>query len=103
MRILTEPDNSLIRQYTELLRTEEIDVEFTPDALAKIAEMANLVNTRTENIGARRLHTIMEKVIEDISFQAPDLPQQRIVIDKEYVSERLADIVADKDLSSYIL
>lgn len=65
--------------------------------------MANLVNTRTENIGARRLHTIMEKVIEDISFQAPDLPQQRIVIDKEYVSERLADIVADKDLSSYIL
>ncbi|AFV11298.1 ATP-dependent protease ATPase subunit HslU [Thermacetogenium phaeum DSM 12270] len=103
LRILTEPDNSLIRQYTELLRTEEIDVEFTPDALAKIAEMANLVNTRTENIGARRLHTIMEKVIEDISFQAPDLPQQRIVIDKEYVSERLADIVADKDLSSYIL
>lgn len=103
LRILTEPDNSLIRQYTELLRTEEIDVEFTPDALAEIAEMANLVNTRTENIGARRLHTIMEKVIEDISFQAPDLPQQRIVIDKEYVSERLADIVADKDLSSYIL
>lgn len=103
LRILTEPDNSLIRQYTELLRTEEIDVEFTPEALAEIAEMANLVNTRTENIGARRLHTIMEKVIEDISFQAPDLPQQRIVIDRRYVSERLADIVADKDLSSYIL
>lgn len=103
LKILTEPDNSLIRQYTELLRTEGIDVEFTPEALAEIAEIANLVNTRTENIGARRLHTIMEKVIEDLSFQAPDLPGKRVVIDKEYVSGRLSDIIADKDLSSYIL
>ncbi len=103
LRILTEPDNSLIKQYTELLRTEGLEVEFTPDALAELAEIAYLVNARTENIGARRLHTVMEKVVEDISFHAPEISQKKIIIDKEYVSLRLNDIVRDEDLSRYIL
>ncbi len=103
LKILTEPDNSLIRQYTELLHTEGVDVEFTTDALEEISEMAYLVNTQTENIGARRLHTILEKVLEELSFQAPELPKQNVVIDKEYVAERLEGIIADGKLSSYIL
>jgi len=103
LKILVEPDNSLIRQYTELLRTEGLNVEFTSDALEKIAEMAHLVNTQTENIGARRLHTIMEKVLDDLSFQAPELAGETVVIDKEYVAKQLKDIVTDGDLSSYIL
>lgn len=103
LRILTEPDNSLIKQYTELLRTEGLDVEFTRDALEELAEIAYLVNARTENIGARRLHTVMEKVLEDISFEAPDLQQEKVVIDREYVVARLSDIVKDDDLSRYIL
>lgn len=103
LRILTEPDNSLIRQYTELLRTEGVDVEFTPEALSEIAEIATLVNAQSENIGARRLHTILEKVLEELSFQAPDLSGQRVVIDQDYVTSRLSGIVADRDLSSYIL
>jgi len=103
LRILTEPDNSLIKQYTELLRTEGLEVEFTPDALVELAEIAYLVNARTENIGARRLHTVMEKVVEDISFHAPEMSRQKIIIDKEYVSSRLNDIVRDEDLSRYIL
>ncbi|MGB9791400.1 MAG: ATP-dependent protease ATPase subunit HslU [Thermacetogeniaceae bacterium] len=103
LKILTEPDNSLIKQYTELLRTEGIEIEFTKDALEELAEIAYLVNARTENIGARRLHTVMEKVLEDISFEAPDLPQGKIVIDREYVISRLSEIVKDEDLSRYIL
>ncbi len=103
LKILVEPDNSLIRQYTELLRTEGLNVEFTSDALEEIAEMAHLVNTQTENIGARRLHTIMEKVLDDLSFQAPELAGETVVIDKEYVAKQLKDIVTDGDLSSYIL
>jgi ATP-dependent HslUV protease ATP-binding subunit HslU len=103
LKILTEPDNSLIRQYTALLQTEEVDVEFTADALEEIAEMADLVNAQAENIGARRLHTILEKVLEDLSFQAPEFYQQSVVIDKNYVAERLEGIVADGNLSSYIL
>lgn len=105
LRILTEPHNSLIRQYTELLRTEGLEIEFTPEALAEIAEIAYLVNARTENIGARRLHTVLEKVLEEISFRAPEISQKekKITIDKNYVSARLAEIVKDDDLSRYIL
>ena len=104
LRILTEPDNSLIRQYTALLDTEGLHIEFTPDALEEISEMAYLVNAQAENIGARRLHTILEKVLDDLSFQAPEISQQKnVVIDKEYVAERLEGIVADGNLSSYIL
>jgi ATP-dependent HslUV protease ATP-binding subunit HslU len=101
--ILTEPENALIRQYTELLRTEGLKLTFTPDAVETIAHMAEEVNTRTENIGARRLHTIMEKLLEDISFQAPDLSEKEIVIDSEAVQKSLADVVGDDDLSRYIL
>ena len=103
LRILVEPDNSLIRQYSELLRTEGLNVEFTSDALEEIAEMAYLVNIQTENIGARRLHTILEKVLEELSFQAPELAGETIVINKKYVAEHLAGIITDGDLSSYIL
>jgi ATP-dependent HslUV protease ATP-binding subunit HslU len=93
----------LIRQYVALLQTEGVEVEFTSDALEEIAEMAHLVNAQAENIGARRLHTILEKVLEDLSFEASELLQQKIVIDKEYVTERIEGIVADGNLSSYIL
>lgn len=103
LRILTEPDNSLIRQYMELLHTEGIKVEFTSDALEEIAEIAYRVNSQTENIGARRLHTVLEKLLEDLSFQAPEMTQTKITIDKNYVTARLADIVKDNDLSRYIL
>ncbi|HBG23205.1 MAG TPA: HslU--HslV peptidase ATPase subunit, partial [Peptococcaceae bacterium] len=96
-------DNSLIRQYTALLQTERVDIEFTTDALEEIAEMAYIVNTQAENIGARRLHTILEKVLEDLSFQASELHQKKIVIDKNYVSERIGGLVADGNLSGYIL
>jgi ATP-dependent HslUV protease ATP-binding subunit HslU len=103
LRILTEPDNSLIRQYTELLRTEGLEVEFTRDALEEIADVAYQVNLRTENIGARRLHTVLEKVLEDISYLAPELEPKKVVIDRKYVSERLAEIVKSEDMSRYVL
>jgi len=101
--ILTEPENALIRQYIELMRTEGIKLTFTPDAVEAIAHMAEEVNTRTENIGARRLHTILEKLLEDISFQAPDLAEKEINIDSGTVQSKLADVVGDTDLSRYIL
>jgi ATP-dependent HslUV protease ATP-binding subunit HslU len=103
IKILTEPDNSLIRQYSELLKTENISIEFTGDSLEEVAEMADLVNSRTENIGARRLYTIMEKVLEDLSFNATEISPKEIRIDREYVRERLSAIVKDYDLSRYIL
>jgi ATP-dependent HslUV protease ATP-binding subunit HslU len=103
VRILTEPENALILQYTELLLTEGLHLTFTPDSVEAIAHMAEEVNSRTENIGARRLHTIMEKLLEDISFQAPDLAEKTIVIDAGTVRSRLADLVGDEDLSRYIL
>lgn len=103
LRILIEPQNSLTRQYVELLKTEGVTVEFLPDSLDEIAGYAATVNERTENIGARRLHTIMEKVLEEISFQAPDRPGQKVTVDAEYVRERLANLVKDVDLSRYIL
>ncbi|MCP4136493.1 MAG: ATP-dependent protease ATPase subunit HslU [bacterium] len=102
-RILTSPKNALTRQYIELLKTEDVHLEYTDEAVKKLAEIAEEVNQRTENIGARRLHTIMELVLEDISFNAPDLKGQKKIITAEYVEERLVDIVEDRDLSRYIL
>ncbi len=103
VRILTEPENSLTLQVRELMRTEGLEITFTPDAIETIARMAEEVNTRTENIGARRLHTILEKLLEEISFSAPDMGNQEIIIDPAMVRKNLADIVSDDDLSRYIL
>ena len=103
IRILTEPENALIRQYVELLRTEGVTLVFRPDAIAAIAEIAMQVNTSTENIGARRLYTIMERLLEDVSFEAPDMPGKELTIDGEYVRQRLSDVTRDQDLSRYIL
>lgn len=103
IRILTEPKNALIKQYKALLETEEIRLSFTGDAVAEIAEIASLVNQRMENIGARRLHTIMERLLDEISFEAPDRAEKEVVIDAKYVREKLAEIIKDEDLSRYIL
>lgn len=103
VRILTEPNNALIRQYREMLSTEGIALEFTADAIEQIADVAAVVNERTENIGARRLYTIMETLVEDVSFDAPDLQEKEIVIDAEYVREKLEFIMEDEDLSRYVL
>ena len=103
IRILTEPQNALIRQYKELLKTEGIELIFKDEAIIEIAEIAAYVNESTENIGARRLHTILEKILEDISFNAPDISKDRIVIDTKYIKEMVGDIVKDRDLSRYIL
>jgi len=103
IRILTEPDNALIRQYTEMMATEGVELTFTDDAVEQIAEVAAIVNERTENIGARRLYTIMETLLEDISFDAPDLEDKKIAINAGYVEEKLDNIVEDEDLSRYIL
>ena len=103
MRILTEPNNALVKQYTEMMATEDIRLSFPPDAVEQIAEVATVVNERTENIGARRLYTIMETLLDDISFDAPDLKEKKIVIDAKYVEEKLDNIVEDEDLSRYIL
>ncbi len=103
VRILTEPKNALLLQYIALLRTEGVDVVFENDAVAKIAAIAEEVNNLTENIGARRLHTIMEYLLEDILFDAPDMKEKRIVIDGKYVDDKLKDIKDDEDLSRYIL
>jgi len=103
VRILTEPHGALTRQYAELLRTEGVRVVFTPEAVERIAEMACEVNDRTENIGARRLYTILEKLLEDLLFAAPEIGGQEIVIRRTYVDEKLAGIVRDVDLSRYIL
>ncbi|MGF7048735.1 ATP-dependent HslUV protease ATP-binding subunit HslU [Paenibacillus sp. DS2015] len=101
--ILTEPQNALTKQYVNLLKTEDIDLEFQPEAIRVIAQMAATVNQNTENIGARRLHTILEKLLEDLSFEAPELTLERMTITPEYVREKLADIAQDRDLSQYIL
>ncbi|MDD3249864.1 MAG: ATP-dependent protease ATPase subunit HslU [Smithellaceae bacterium] len=103
VRILTEPNNALVKQYTEMMATEDIRLSLTPDAVERIAEVATIVNERTENIGARRLYTIMETLLEDISFDAPDLQEKKILIDAKYVEEKLDNIVEDEDLSRYIL
>ena len=103
VRILTEPRNALVRQYVELLKTEGVTLRILPEAVDAIAEIAMRVNESTENIGARRLYTVMEKLVEDISFNAPDMPGKELTIDAEYVRQRLADIWRDQDLSRYIL
>ncbi len=103
VRILSEPQNALIRQYVELLRTEGVALRFTEDAVEAIAEIAFTVNQRAENIGARRLYTVMERLLEEVSFDAPSMTGQHLVIDAEYVQAHLADVVKDEDLSRYIL
>ena len=102
-KILLEPDNSLLKQYINLLKTEGVLLEFTENSIDEIAEIAYTVNDQTENIGARRLHTIVEKLLEDVSFSASEMAGNKVVIDKEYVQEKLRDIVISKDLSRYIL
>lgn len=103
VQILTEPKNALVKQYIALLKAEDVHLTFQEDAIDQIAEMSAQVNLRTENIGARRLQTIMEKFLEDISFDAPDLENKNITIDASYIREKLKDIIQDEDLSRYIL
>ncbi len=102
-KILREPDNSLIKQYKALLKTEKINLEFTDDGIETIAELATEVNSSVENIGARRLHTIIEKVLDEISFTATDRSGEKIIIDKKYVQNNLGELVKDTDLSKFIL
>lgn len=101
--ILTQPKNALIKQYKALLQTEGIELEFTEEAIDEMADITASINEKTEDIGARRLYTIMEKTLEDISFQAPNIPEKKVAIDPPYIKEKLQKIVEDKDLSRYIL
>jgi len=103
VRILKEPDNSLIKQYVALMKTENVELQFTDDGIEELAEISSQINSTIENIGARRLHTILEKVLEEISFSAPDKSGEKIVIDKSFVQKNLGDIIKDKDLSKFIL
>ena len=103
VRILSEPQNALLKQYKALLKTEGIELQFENDAIDEVATIAERVNQQTENIGARRLYTILERLVDDISFNAPDMTGKRVVIDRAYVQERLNDIVQSQDLSHYIL
>ena len=103
VRILSEPQNALVRQYVELLKTEGVALCFRDDAVDAIADIASTVNQRTENIGARRLYTVMEKLLEEVSFTAPDLAGQELIIDADYVHARLSEVLQDQDLSRYIL
>jgi ATP-dependent HslUV protease ATP-binding subunit HslU len=102
-RILTEPENALIKQYKALLQTEGVDLEFEHDGIREIADTAQRINEMTENIGARRLYTVMEKLLDDVSFDAPEMAEKRVVITKEYVRERLSEFLEREDLSRYIL
>jgi ATP-dependent HslUV protease ATP-binding subunit HslU len=102
-RILVEPDNSLVRQYTELLATEGVEVSYTDEALDEVARIAQEVNDRAENIGARRLYTLMERLLEELSFEAPEISGQAVTIDGDYVRKQLADLAGDDDLSRYML
>jgi ATP-dependent HslUV protease ATP-binding subunit HslU len=102
-RILKEPDNSLIKQYKALLNTENVDLEFSEDGIDMIANLASEVNSTVENIGARRLHTIIERVLDDISFTATDKSGEKIIIDSKYVKKNLGELVKDTDLSKFIL
>jgi ATP-dependent HslUV protease ATP-binding subunit HslU len=103
VRILTEPRNALLLQYTALLKTEGVELIFQPEAVREVARLAEEVNSRTENIGARRLHTLMERLLEDVLFDAPDVAGGRVVIDPATVERRLKDIAGNEDLSRYIL
>ena len=103
IRILKEPQNALLKQYIALLGTEDLNVIFSDDAIDAIAAIAASVNERTENIGARRLHTVMERLLDEISFDAPELSEKSITIDADYVRQKLEGISEDQDLSRYIL
>ena len=103
VRILTEPENALTKQYTALLATEKVTLDFSPDAVEEIARIAAEVNARMENIGARRLHTVMERLLDELSFEAPELGERSIPITAAYVRERLAGVLRDEDLSQYVL
>jgi ATP-dependent HslUV protease ATP-binding subunit HslU len=103
LRILTEPKNALTKQYTELMATENVEIEFTPEAVERLAALAAEVNSKLENIGARRLHTIMEALLEELSFEAPDIGPARVPITVDYVNEKLVNLVNDQDLGRYIL
>jgi ATP-dependent HslUV protease ATP-binding subunit HslU len=103
IRILTEPTNSLVRQYSALLATEGIDLEFTETGIEAIADLASIVNERSADIGARRLHTVMEKLLEQLSFEAPDMAASKVVVDEALVRERLSELVENTDVSNYIL
>jgi len=103
IRILTEPKNALTKQYKALLETEGVEIEFTEDGIEEIARIAEEANSKAENIGARRLHTVLERLLEDISFRAPELKGERIVINREFVREKLQNIIQDEDLTKYIL
>ena len=102
-RILKEPDNSLIKQYQALLKTENVDLQFSEDGIETIANLATEVNSSVENIGARRLHTIIEKVLDDISFNATDKAGETITVNKKFVQDNLGNLVKDTDLSKFIL
>jgi len=102
-RILTEPENALTRQYVALMATEGMQIEFTADGIGEIARLAVRVNEQTENIGARRLHTLLERVLEEASFDAPDRQDKQLTIDATYVQNRLSGLIQDQDLSRYIL
>jgi ATP-dependent HslUV protease ATP-binding subunit HslU len=103
VRILTEPDNSLVRQYIALLKTEGVALEFKDEGVQALADIAAVVNETSANIGARRLHTVMERLLDELSFDAPDLSGARVVVDSAMVHERLDDLVEDRDLSQFIL
>ena len=103
VRILTEPENALIKQYVALLKTEQVELCFSEDAVLALAEIAAAVNARSENIGARRLHTVLERVLDELSFTAPELTERQVAIDAAYVHQRLDPIIKDEDLSRYIL
>ena len=103
VRILTEPKSALIKQYTALLSTEGVTIRFTDGAIGRIADFATTVNDRTENIGARRLATVMERLLDQVSFDAPDMADKSVMIDEAYVDRMLADIVRNEDLSRYVL
>ena len=102
-RILTEPKNALVKQYTAMMETEDLDITISSDAIDEISALAFRVNESVEDIGARRLHTIMEKLFEEVSFEAPDLDDRQVMVDAKYVNKQLSDIVKDEDLSKYIL
>jgi ATP-dependent HslUV protease ATP-binding subunit HslU len=102
-KILTEPQNALIKQYQAMLATEDVELEFKDEAIARLAQLACDVNEQAEDIGARRLHTLLEKLLEEVSFTAPELTEKKVVIDADYVDKQLADIVVNRDLSQFIL
>jgi ATP-dependent HslUV protease ATP-binding subunit HslU len=103
VRILTEPKNALTKQYKALLETEGVEIEFTQDGIEEIARIAEEANTKAENIGARRLHTVMEKLLEELSFNAPEMKGQKVIIDRDYVRSKLERVIEDEDLTKYIL